>query len=338
MKNIQITKPIELLDEKGNITKPGYAFKSDIYVYDRSKIKANPLRIKEWDFYQINTDRYMMHLTIFDISMGGAVSFCLLDLETGKKEETLVIEPLTMGKFGLPESAEKPHTIEYNNHGCSLKIDVKDGKRKLEFKKGEFEADILLRMQPDHESLVMAVPFRQDGYFYYNQKMNCMTAEGYVKSKTMKAELTPDKAFCVLDWGRGVWPYKVNWFWGNGTTILEDGNIFGFEIGWGFGDMSAASENMVFCKGKGHKIGEITMYRNESNFMDPWVFKSDDGRFDMTMVPVCDNYSSSRVAGLIGNQCHQVFGKWSGKAVLDDGKVIEIKDVIAFCENSDNRW
>ena len=338
MKNIQVTKPIELLDEKGNIKIPGYAVKSDIYVYDRSKIKANPLRIKEWDFYQINTDRYMIQLVIFDISIGGAVNFALLDLETGKKEESLTLNPLTMGKLGLPESAEKPHVIEYLSQGCGLRIEVKDGIRTLYFKKGDCLVDVKLQMLPNHESLVMAVPFKQDGYFYYNQKMNCMTAEGIVKSPSMEVELDPEKSFCVLDWGRGVWPYKVNWFWGNGTTKLEDGKMFGFEIGWGFGDMSAASENMLFYDGKAHKIGEMNMYRNESNFMDPWVFKTDDGRFDMTMVPVCDNYSSSRVAGVVGNKCHQVFGKWSGRAVLDDGKIIEIKDVIAFCENSDNRW
>lgn len=338
MKNIQITKPVELLDDNGNITQPGYAVKSDIYVYERSKIKANPMRIKEWDFYQINTDRYVIQINIFDISMAGAVTFSIRDLETDKKEEALTVDLLTNGSLNLPESAEKPHHIEYNKHNTILNIDVADGKRHIFYKKGDCEADVTLQMLPNHESLVMAVPFKEAGHFYYNQKMNCMTADGYAKSKNIRADLCPDKAFCVLDWGRGVWPYKVDWFWGNGTTILNDGKLFGFEIGWGFGDMSAASENMLFYDGKAHKIGEMNMYRNESNFMDPWVFKTDDGRFNMTMVPVSDNYTSSRVAGVIGNKCHQVFGKWSGTAILDDGKIIEIKDVIAFCEHSDNRW
>ncbi|HBR34735.1 MAG TPA: hypothetical protein DD734_08875 [Firmicutes bacterium] len=36
--------------------------------------------------------------------------------------------------------------------------------------------------------------------------------------------------------------------------------------------------------------------------------------------------------------CHQVFGKFTGKAVLDDGQVIEVKDVMAFAEYAVNRW
>ena len=338
MKNIQVTKPVELLDEKGNLTQPGYAVKSDIYVYERDKIKANPTRIKEWDFYQINTDKYVVQINIFDISIGGAVTFSIRDLDTGKKEENMTLDIMTMGSYKLPESAEKPHVIEYNAHGCILKIDVADGKRHIYYKKGDCEADVTMQMLPNHESLVMAVPFKEKGHFYYNQKMNCMTVEGFAKSKNIRADFTPDKAFCVLDWGRGVWPYKVDWFWGNGTTILEDGKIFGFEIGWGFGDMSSASENTLFYDGKAHKIGNMNMYRNESNIMDPWVFQSDDGRFNMTMVPVDDNHTKTKVGNAVGMECHQVFGKWSGKAVLDDEKVIEIKDMTAFCEECHNRW
>ncbi|MBQ7874219.1 MAG: DUF2804 family protein, partial [Oscillospiraceae bacterium] len=35
---------------------------------------------------------------------------------------------------------------------------------------------------------------------------------------------------------------------------------------------------------------------------------------------------------------HQVFGKMSGKAVLDDGTVIEIKDRMVFAERVHNKW
>ena len=56
------------------------------------------------------------------------------------------------------------------------------------------------------------------------------------------------------------------------------------------------------------------------------------------MKPAYDNYTSSRVLGLVGNRCHQVFGLWSGTVRLDDGTTLEIRDMTAFCEKSDNRW
>ena len=52
----EITKRIPLLDEKGNLTEPGYA-KKLLPAYRRKDIKANPLRIKEWDYYLITNGR-----------------------------------------------------------------------------------------------------------------------------------------------------------------------------------------------------------------------------------------------------------------------------------------
>ena len=35
---------------------------------------------------------------------------------------------------------------------------------------------------------------------------------------------------------------------------------------------------------------------------------------------------------------HQVFGRFNGTAVLDDGTVIEVKDMIGFAEKVHNKW
>ena len=35
---------------------------------------------------------------------------------------------------------------------------------------------------------------------------------------------------------------------------------------------------------------------------------------------------------------HQVFGRMSGKAVLDDGTVVEVKDMMCFAEKVHNRY
>ena len=165
-----------------------------------------------------------------------------------------------------------------------------------------------------------------------------MITSGYIKADgEIIKEFKKDNTFGVLDWGRGVWPYATKWHWGNGNCRLPDGHIFGFEIGWGFGDMSNATENMLFYDGVAHKIEEVYLKRDEKDVMKPWVFTSNDGRFEMTMTPTYDNFTSSRIA-IIGNICHQVFGKWNGKAILDDGTVIEVKDMLAFCEYSDYLW
>lgn len=339
---IKITEPIPLLKEDGSLTQPGYCF-TELYQYDRSAIKANKTRIKEWDFYQISNSRYVMQVTMADISLGGAANVTLFDMQTGKSYSAVSLRLLSFGRFGLSETAMSPQTFSRHKLGFNLDVNVTETRRTIKFNGRTggkpFTVDISMDMFPNHEYLAMALPFgdRDSKKFYYNQKINCMPVTGTVKIGDMTVEFDPSDSFCVLDWGRGVWPYHTNWYWGNGSTKLENGDIFGFEIGWGFGDMSAATENTLFLNGKAHKIGEVYLEKDENDWMKPWKFTSSDGRFEMTMTPFYDNYTKSRVL-FIGNICHQVFGKWNGTVTLDDGTVLEIKDMVAFCENSDNMW
>lgn len=332
-----IETQIPLLDEKGEIINPGYSVRSGNYLYNRAEIKSNPLRIKEWDFYQISNDKYMLQVVYSDISFGGGVTFSFVDFETGKRTNLSALDLMTMGSLKLPFDAEMPHKIKYSKHSMELNIDVTKSKRHIIMKKDDIlDLNLTLEVMPELESMIMAVPFKEKGCFYYNQKMNSMPVSGYCIIKGKKYVFTPDKTFCVLDWGRGVWPFKANWYWGNGTTRLDNEDLFGFEIGYGFGNMEAASENMLFYNGKADKIGEIKVVHDD-DWMKPWHFIDEDGRFDMTMTPIHDNYTNMRV-GPVGNVCHQVFGNWKGKAVLGNGKGIDINNMTAFCEFSDNRW
>ena len=61
MNQHEITERRPLLDASGNLTEPGYA-KSLLPVYRRGDIKANKLRIKEWDYYCINNGHFALAL------------------------------------------------------------------------------------------------------------------------------------------------------------------------------------------------------------------------------------------------------------------------------------
>ena len=114
---------------------------------------------------------------------------------------------------------------------------------------------------------------------------------------------------------------------------------FGWNIGYGFGDTSAASENMLFYKGKAHKLSQVkfNIPGGERDFMAPWTFSSDDGRFEMDFVPVLDRASCTDIK-LIKSDQHQVFGRFTGRAILDDGQAIEVKDFPGFAEKVENKW
>ena len=66
------------------------------------------------------------------------------------------------------------------------------------------------------------------------------------------------------------------------------------------------------------------------------LFRS-DGRFEMDFNPIIDRSALMDFKAILSDQ-HQVFGKMTGKAVLDDGTVLEIKDMLCFAEKVHNKY
>ena len=339
MEQIMHTQPGPVLDEKGRPF-PGYSTHS-VLTYNRNQIKAPAYRIKEWDFYQISNEELCLQFTIGHTSYVGQVSVMLFNFATGEKilyKEKLI--PLPFGKMGMGTNAESDSTLKYDKGGMYMEFITKDGVRTLKCKCEEVETEIVLRTTMPH-SLVINIPFdEKETQFYYNHKINCMTAEGYVKNGDKEYKFDPADSYGILDWGRGVWTYSNTWYWGSASG-LADGVDFGFNIGYGFGDTSAASENMLFYAGKAHKLSRVTfhipMKNGKEDYLQPWRFTSDDGRFEMDFRPVINRASCTDVK-LIKSDQNQVFGRFTGTAVLDDGTRLQVRDLFGFAEKVENKW
>ena len=340
----EITKAIPLLKEDGDLTQPGFARRL-LPVYDRSKVKGGIMRLKEWDYYYVGNDRFGIALTIADNSYMGfdAISFMNFEGKTWQiNQSSMSLFP--MGKRNLPPSSASGISASAGK-GYAMRFVVEEGKRTLtahmdNFREKEaIDVEITLTQEPE-ESMVICTPFEKKAHFYYNQKINCMRAKGTVKIGEECFTFEPDTAFGLLDWGRGVWTYENTWYWGSASGIV-DGADFGFNIGYGFGDTTAATENMLFYNGKSHKLSQVTfhipMKNGAEDYMSPWKFSSDDGRFEMDFVPVLDRHTCADVKVIISDQ-HQVFGRFTGTAVLDDGTKVEIRDLMGFAEKVRNKW
>ena len=338
----EITREIPLLDSDGNLTEPGYARRL-LPAYRRADIKAGKLRIKEWDYYLISNGRFALALTIADNGYMGMDSVSIIELEEKWERTVSPMSLLPLGGVKLPESSAagvtqhsgKAHGLKFTNLG--------DGRRVLHAHmddfggKGSLDALVELFDEPE-ESMVICTPFEKPRHFYFNQKINCMRARGYFTCGGRTWRFDPEDSFAVLDWGRGVWTYHNTWYWGS-ASYKADGVPFGWNIGYGFGDTSAASENMLFYDGRAHKLGAVkfNIPGGEKDFLSPWTFTSDDGRFEMDFVPTLDRASCTDL-GIIKSDQHQVFGVFSGRATLDDGRVIEVKDFPGFAEKVENKW
>ena len=335
----EITTAGPLLDGSGNLREPGYA-KRLLPIYRRADIKAPASRIKEWDYYLIANDHFAVALTIDDNGYMGLDSISFLHFDQRWERTKSPMRAFPMGRTGLPESSASGTTAT-SGRGYAMAFYHEDGARKISFHMDKFrgkdaiEGIVQLTDEPD-ESMVIATPFDKPGHFYYNQKINCMRARGQVQLGDKTYCFDPADSFGVLDWGRGVWTYHNTWYWGNGNGTVN-GHRVGFNIGYGFGDTSAASENMIIYDGTAHKLSKVSFNIPADSYTKPWTFTSDDGRFEMDFVPVIDRAARTN-ALIIESDQHQVFGRFTGKMVLDGGEIIELKDFMGFAEKVHNRY
>lgn len=329
----------KLLNANGQIEFPGYA--TDLHwEYSRHDIRAPKYRIKEWDYYIIMNDQYAIAMTIADNGYMGFISSSIMEWDSQHDITTAVMTPFPMGKLGMPPTT-KSGNAEFTNSRVHMKFAVQNDTRKLEmnFKNYDqaqtLQGSVQLYQNPDMDTMVIATPFHKKNAFYYNQKINCMPASGHFTLGEREYIFDPSNSFGTLDWGRGVWTYANTWYWASASGIV-DGHPFGFNLGYGFGDTRHASENMLFYDNVAHKLDQITFHISD-DFLAPWTFSSNDDRFNMTFTPILDRADDTNILILQSKQ-HQVFGRFSGTAILDDGQQIVLKDFLGFAEEVMNRW
>ena len=335
----------DLLDEKGHLTNPGYST-TEIWDYERADIRASTLRIKEWDYYYVGNESFGVALTIADNSYMGLISASLLDFTDGFQETKSKILPFTFGRLALPPSADVGETV-YKNDKIEMHFRVKEKERHIRCHYHDFSdgmpliVDVKLTDAPQ-DRICIATPFAgKKTHFYFNQKINCMHAEGYVQMGERSYVLgASPKDMGLLDWGRGVWTYKNTWYWSSLSTE-QDGVPIGFKLGYGFGNNDQASENMLFVGKEVYKLNDVKMdiplnRVGGPNFMEPWTFRSSDGCIDMRFTPILDRKSDTNLLILRSNQ-HQVFGYFDG-VIKADGKEFPINHKLGFAEKVYNRW
>ena len=341
-----ITSSGPLLDESGRLREPGYALRPP-FDYDRSLIAASRLRIKDWDYYLVNDDAYAVALTFSDLGYIGLVSASVLDFgaRTYKTTSEMVFMPL--GSMGVPASSSVGD-IHWRGRTTTVDFCHTSAGRRLSFAMEGFdgaddlEVELLLDEEP-RDTMVICTPWLENEHaFYYNQKILGMRARGGFRRGTLFHEFDAADSLGLLDWGRGVWTYDNVWYWA-AAQGRQDGRLIALNLGYGFGDTSAASENMAFVDGVAHKLARVDFGIPEDDdgayrYLEPWHMTDSEGRLDLTFTPEIDRIDDINVAGVVTSNQHQVFGTLDGHVVLDDGSTLEIRGLRGSAEHIHNRY
>ncbi len=343
----EITQSGPLLDKNGKILQVGWS-RQPLLDCNLENARFYPFfirpfqrfRIKRWDYYAIFTPRRFFSATIADLGYAGNIFVYIMDYETKELHEEGLVVPLASG-VQLPRDSQVGET-SYSGKGVQLKFVANPTTRQLfvdwlAFHGGRgIHAEIDLRCPPEHESMTIVIPI-EGSRFYYNRKINCLPAEGELRYGDIHEKIDAQSSLGSLDWGRGVWEYKSFWNWASASGFLPDRRTVGLNLGCGFGDLSAATENCLILDGRLHKLEQVSFNYDRSDYRKPWKFTDSQGRLDLMFVPFVERIAQTDLK-LIFSEVHQMFGRYNGRVTTDDGQVVQIENLVGFAEEHQARW
>lgn len=341
----ELLAPGSLLDKNGRLAHVGW---SRFPVLDNNLEAARfyrlrflqPLRVKRWDYYGITTATHFYSFTLADLGYAGQVFAYVLDFAAGRCQEETITVPFGRG-IVLPRNSTAG-TSRYESPRARLEFTVTPAGRQIAvawpgFGGGQgLATEVLLALPAAHESMNLVIPIA-GGRFYFNRKANCLPASGWVEHAGRRTALQPDQALGTLDWGRGVWEYRSYWVWASASGFLPDGRTVGLNLGYGFGDTSAATENALILAGRVHKLGQVDFTFDPQDYQRPWRMAAPDGRLDLTFTPFLERVAATNLL-LIASQVHQIFGRYHGTVQTDDGETLPLEGLVGWAEEHHARW
>ena len=340
MAQTEITEAHSVLDESGRSHNFGWA-RSPYFIYEPSLLKAPRRSITQSDRYILLSPTHLILFEILDDGYLGYFCVSVASMRDKKRNSKTYMTPFPLGSFALPKDSEADSII-YRQKKIQINFaNMEKGVRiiKLEIpgfgKNRGLMGKVVLTPLPDAESMVTHMPWRgEKDAFLYSRRSPCYSAEGVIRFGTTEIVFIQGDGWGILDWTRGVRPRSDLGFWAAGCGQI-DGRQAGFSVGYNSADSSLGTDNAFFLDGKLHKLDRVSFHIPSGRNV-PWRFTSNDNRLEMIFTPHHERDENHQMF-FYSLKRRQLFGSFSGRAVLDDSSEFTFQDIKGITERRKSR-
>jgi hypothetical protein len=282
------------------------------------------LRLKEWDFYGTTTAGGLhLGVAVAHGGIAGLVFANVVDVARRTVRERTLITPLGW-RCSLPATS-RAGDVSFRLRGVRIDFVREPARRLVRVEWPRFDGEHALRADleidhpPDRDAVLVNTPLDATGRrFYLNEKVPGMPTRGSLEIGPERLDLQRERALTVLDWGRGVWPYRTTWRWTTGAGHLADGRVFALNLGHVCG---VFAESAIFVDGR------VTKLRGD-----------DDPRVAGLRLEPAFRVAKDQSWLVVASAIDQDFGTFSGTVETAGGERIEVRGVPGWTEEHRARW
>jgi hypothetical protein len=298
-------------------------------------------RNKRWDYWAVLAGDLLVSSVYADVDHIGLSDVWWCHVPSGRSGGGGIA---TEGSddFTLPElPGTAPLTVDRDGFRLAYVDDATGTRLTASWTEADGRAahlDVHVALPPGHESLNVVIPW-DDETFNFTSKHQARPATGELVVGDERWAIGGDAgdAWGVLDVGRGRWPAEITWNWGGGAGRSGD-HVIGLQFGAKWTEGSGYTENGFFVDGRLTKLGhELEWVYDWDRPMEPWRITDPGGQLEVVLHPRFDKHSQLPGRDK-GSETHQVFGRFSGRVVTDDGVAYEFDDVQGFAEEARQEW
>lgn len=343
MKNNQVISEKEILEGVDLCNKSGALNPRSIGWARKPMVNCNLsghwLRKKKWNYWGITSPECLFSVTIANLDYMGLVSIYFLDFKTKQFIEKSVMTPFGKG-CAMPQVVHE--TVLFDHSKMSVAMIQEKGYTHIvaackNFNGVAMKADLKLFSPIGHETLNVVVPWNEK-QFQFTSKQECLPVDGWVQIGDQVYQCQPEESFACLDFGRGIWPYRVKWNWASASGIVNNRSV-GLNLGGKWTDGTGSNENCLVVDGKIVKLSEDVLFEyDQRNFMKQWKIKTSiSSRVDITFTPFYERISKVNLFILM-SEVHQLIGYFSGSITTDRNEIIIIDQLLGWVEEHSGKW
>ena len=342
MGQMEILSAVPALDDTGKPCNFGWA-RFPAFMYDSGLIFSSHYSLSESDRYVIFNPTHLLIMEVFDNGFLGYMGITVASLMDKKRSTQNWIIPFPMGYFDLPKNSDEGQVKIQQKKRMINFVTMEKGVRIVKIDIPNFShhrslrGELVFTPPPDAQSLVTHMPWRKKKHeFRCCRRSPWYVAEGVILFGPNEMIFSANNSLAVYEWNRSVRPRKDVRFWASGCG-RSNNRLVGISVGYDSADSTMGTENAFFLDGIIHKLDQVTFQTSPSNWLLPWRFTSNDGRLEMIFAPHQERSESFQMFFHYLKR-HQVFGTFSGKAILDDGSEFEFQNITGLIEHRKTRY
>ncbi|MFP4015895.1 MAG: DUF2804 domain-containing protein [Halanaerobiales bacterium] len=333
----EIKDKVKLCDDEGRLNPDAVGWsKQPIY---RCNLSGSWPRKKKWNYWSITGPDCLFSVTVSNVDYVGLVFMYFLDFKTEEFLYRSIIVPFGRG-CSLPETVNE--TVEFKHremlvsfihHGSQVKIKVECP----DIQGRELKADLCVSYPEGHETINVVIPWSSKK-FQFTSKQECLPVSGTMNIGKKNYYFETENSFGCLDFGRGIWPYRVSWNWANASGKV-DGRCIGLNLGAKWTDGTGMTENGFIIDGRVTKLSENIIFDyNSSDLMKPWTIKTAvTDRVDLVFTPFFKRVDITDLL-FVKTEMNQLIGTFSGTIKTDSDETIAIEELTGCSEEHYGRW